>query len=114
MTANAPVVNRLRRERSPRLLILPSLSLPPLEFCFGTSPIHAEKSLPDRNTFGSTTLKTRAVASTGPTLGRDEPHVRSGDRLTDRFGISGIVLMPLYIRFYIGRWHQANGVTECL
>jgi hypothetical protein len=27
----------------------PSLSLPPLEFCFGTSPIHAAKSRPDRN-----------------------------------------------------------------
>jgi len=25
---------------------LPSLSLPPLEFCFGTSPIQAEKSRP--------------------------------------------------------------------
>jgi hypothetical protein len=37
------------------LLILPSLSLPPLEFCFGTSPIQAEKCLPDRKAFGSAT-----------------------------------------------------------
>jgi hypothetical protein len=44
--ASAPAVNKLRRWRSPRLLILPSLSLPPLEFCFG-SPIQAEKSRPD-------------------------------------------------------------------
>ncbi len=49
--------------------MLPSLSLPPLERCFGTSPIQAEKSRPDRNAFGSATLATRAVASTGPTPG---------------------------------------------
>ena len=43
--------------------MLLSLSLPPLEFCLGTSPIQAEKSLllPDRNAFGSATLATRAV-----------------------------------------------------
>src|SRR5262245_27626176 len=43
--------------------MLPSLSLPPLERCLGTSPIHAEKSRPDRKAFGSATLATRAVAS---------------------------------------------------
>jgi hypothetical protein len=31
---------------------------------FGTSPIQAEKSRPDRNTFGSAMLATSAVAST--------------------------------------------------
>src|SRR5579863_10560420 len=40
-----------------------------LEFCFGTSPIQAEKSLPDRKAFGSATLATRAVANAGPTPG---------------------------------------------
>src|SRR5262249_22984494 len=69
MTASAPVVNRLRRWRSPCLLILPSLSLPPLECCFGTRPIQAEKSRPDRKALGSATLATRAVASAGPTPG---------------------------------------------
>src|SRR5271154_2808446 len=49
--------------------MLPSFSLPPLEFCFGTSPIQAEKSRPDRNAFGSAMLATRAVASAGPTPG---------------------------------------------
>src|SRR5258707_4587971 len=49
--------------------MLPSLSLPPLEFCFGTSPIQAEKSRPDRNALGSATLATRQVASAGPTPG---------------------------------------------
>src|SRR5262245_39705430 len=49
--------------------MLPSLSLPPLECCFGTSPIQAEKFRPDRKAFGSATLATRAVASAGPTPG---------------------------------------------
>ena len=35
----------------------------------GTRPIQAEKSLPDRNIFGSATLATRAVANAGPTPG---------------------------------------------
>ena len=43
--------------------------LAPLEFCFGTSPIQAEKSRPDRNAFGLATLATKAVASAGPTPG---------------------------------------------
>jgi hypothetical protein len=39
------------------LLMLPSLSLPPLECCFGTSPIQAEKLRPDRKILGSTRSK---------------------------------------------------------
>src|SRR5712671_1920128 len=69
MTESAPATNRLRRYRSPCLLILPSLSLPPLECCLGTSPIQAEKFRPDWKAFGSATLATRAVASAGPTPG---------------------------------------------
>src|ERR1700741_3763119 len=49
--------------------MLPSLSLPPLEFCLGTSPIQAEKSRPDRNALGLATLATKAVANAGPTPG---------------------------------------------
>ena len=65
---------RAGREQAAQIAIAsfantPSLSLPPLEFCLGTSPIQAEKSLPDRNTFGSATLATRAVASAGPMPG---------------------------------------------
>src|SRR3977135_3530404 len=52
MTASAPATNRLRRWRSPCLLMLPSLSLPPLGCCFGTSPIQAEKLRPDRKVLG--------------------------------------------------------------
>ena len=51
------------------LLMLPSLSLPPLECCVGTSPIQAEKLRPDRKVLGSATLATKAVASSGPTPG---------------------------------------------
>src|SRR5262252_7664904 len=47
----------------------PSLSLPPLERCLGTSPTQAEKSRPDRKALGSATQATNAVASAGPTPG---------------------------------------------
>src|SRR5262245_43537637 len=40
-----------------------------LECCFGTKPIQAEKSRPDRNAFGSAILATSAVAKAGPTPG---------------------------------------------
>src|SRR5947209_11955354 len=36
--------------------MLPSLSRPPLECCFGTNPIQAEKLRPDRKLLGSPTL----------------------------------------------------------
>src|SRR5262245_4138798 len=49
--------------------MLPSLCLPPLECCFGTSPTQAEKSRPDRKVLGSAMLAIRAVASAGPTPG---------------------------------------------
>ena len=44
------------------LVAFAKLSLPPLEFCFGTSPTQAEKSRPDRKAFGSAMLATRTVA----------------------------------------------------
>ena len=47
-------------------------------------------------------------------LGRDEPHVRPGDRLTDRLGVSGIILLSLDVRLHISRRHQANGMAERL
>jgi hypothetical protein len=46
-----------------------ALSLPPLEFCFGTSPIQAARSLLDLNAVGSGTDATMALGSTGPTPG---------------------------------------------
>src|SRR5271156_2227505 len=47
-------------------------------------------------------------------LGRDEPHVRPGDRLADRLGVSAIVLMPLDVGLHIGRWHKAHSMAERL
>jgi hypothetical protein len=49
---------RAGREQAAQIAIAlladePSLSLPPLEFCFGTSPTQAEKSRPDRKVLGS-------------------------------------------------------------
>src|SRR5258707_9038052 len=78
MTESAPATNRPRRYRSPCLLILPSLFLPPLECCFGTIPIQAEKLRPDRKDFGSATVATTAVASTGPTPGASVVRRRAG------------------------------------
>src|SRR5262249_52503529 len=42
---------------------------PPLECCFGTSPIQAEKSRPDWKALGSATLATKAVAQRRTTPG---------------------------------------------
>src|SRR5262245_35955696 len=65
---------RARREQAAQIAIAlfadtAELVLPPLEWCFGTSPTQAEKFRPDRKAFGSATLATRAVASAGPTPG---------------------------------------------
>jgi len=60
---------RAGHEQAAQIAVLPSLFLPPLECCFGTSPIQAEKFRPDRKDFGSATAATKAVASTGPTPG---------------------------------------------
>jgi len=43
--------------------------LPPVEFCRGTSPIHAAKSRPDRKTVGSATVAAIAVAPMTPMPG---------------------------------------------
>ena len=45
-------------------------------------------------------------------LDLDEAHRRSGHRLADRLGVRRVVLLPLDVRLHIGRWHQANVVTE--
>ena len=60
---------RCRRYRSPCLVMPPNFSLPPLEFCRGTSPIQAARALPDLKAVGSGTVATMALASTGPTPG---------------------------------------------
>src|SRR6476660_9293431 len=47
-------------------------------------------------------------------LGGHEPHVGSGDSLTDGLGISGVILLPLDVRLHVGRRHQSYSVTQCL
>src|SRR5262245_44755549 len=69
MTAIAPATSSQRKCRLPCFEILPSLSLPPVECCRGTKPIHAARLRPDENTFQSPTSATSAVATIGPTPG---------------------------------------------
>src|SRR5207247_6119351 len=69
MTAIAPATSSQRKCRLPCFEILPSLSLPPVECCLGTKPIHAARLRPDENTFQSPTSATSAVAMIGPTPG---------------------------------------------
>jgi hypothetical protein len=47
-------------------------------------------------------------------LRRNEPHVRSGDRLADHLSVNCIVLMPFYIGLHISRRHQAHSVAKHL
>src|SRR5262245_20086483 len=69
MTAIAPATSSQRKGRLPCFEILPSLSLPPVECCLGTKPIHAARLRPDENVFQSPTSATNAVATIGPTPG---------------------------------------------
>src|SRR5665213_2921733 len=46
MTAIAPTTSNRRKYRLPCLVILPSLSLPPVVCCFGTNPIQAARLRP--------------------------------------------------------------------
>src|SRR4249920_2046698 len=65
----APTTSNHRKYRLPCLVMLPSLSLPPVVCCFGTSPIQAARLRPDPNAFQSPISATRAVATIGPTPG---------------------------------------------
>jgi hypothetical protein len=49
MTAIAPATSSQRSWRLPCFEILPSLSLPPVECCLGTKPIHAARLRPGCN-----------------------------------------------------------------
>src|SRR5450631_1446410 len=43
-----------------------------------------------------------------------KPHVGSGDRLTNRFCVSHVVLLPFNVRFDVSWRHQPNGMAEHL
>src|SRR3954470_11967087 len=45
-------------------------------------------------------------------LNRDKAHRRSTCRLSNRFGVGGIVLLALDEGFDIGRWDQSNLMPE--
>src|SRR5271156_2110256 len=47
-------------------------------------------------------------------LGCNEPHVGSGDRLADGLCVSGVILLPFDVRLHISRRHQPHGVAKCL
>ena len=65
----APATSKRLSSGFPFLVICPIRSLPPLEFCLGTSPTQAENARPDLKIFGSGTSATTRVAMTGPTPG---------------------------------------------
>src|ERR1700729_4101205 len=116
----APATRSHRKYRLPCLVMLPSLSLPPVVCCFGTSPIQAAKPRPDLNAFQSPISATRAVATIGPTPGISSSR-RLGsqerwpaDRLAERCRIVRIILAAFEIGLYIARWHQLHRMTESL
>jgi hypothetical protein len=45
-------------------------------------------------------------------LDRHEAHGRALDGFTNRLGVSGVVLLPLYKRLDIGRWDQLHVMAE--
>ena len=62
----APWISSVRRYSSPRLVILPRLVLPPLEFWLGTMPSHAPNCAPLLNCLKSPTPATVADAPISP------------------------------------------------
>src|SRR6476620_12516292 len=69
ITAVAPRISVLRKVSSPARVITPSRVLPAVEWSLGVSPIHAEKSRPDRKAWGSGTFITANDAPIGPIAG---------------------------------------------
>ena len=69
MTARAPCINEVRICFSPRLLILPNVGLPPVEYYLGTKPIQAANWRLVAKCLASLTVATTAVAVTSPIPG---------------------------------------------
>jgi hypothetical protein len=68
-TDRDPWMNNRRRYWFPRLLIPRSLAFPPVEYCLGTRPSHAENSRPRANADPLPTAATIALATRAPTPG---------------------------------------------
>src|SRR5262250_2869071 len=81
----APATSSQRKCRLPCFEIPPSLSLPPVECCLGTKPIHAARLRPDVNVFQSPTSATSAVA----TIGLAAPIIITVARLLQGFSVGG-------------------------
>ena len=65
----APLISNLRISRGPIFEVRPKRCLPPLECCLGTSPSHAEKSLPRSKLSMAGAKASMTMAGTGPTPG---------------------------------------------
>jgi hypothetical protein len=65
-TLRVPWINSVRRYTFLRLLMWPRRVLPPLEYCWGTSPSHAANCRPFLNAFPSPIAATIAVAVVAP------------------------------------------------
>src|SRR5215813_6639010 len=93
MTAMAPLTSNHRKYRLPCFVMLPSLSLPPVVCCFGTSPIQAARPRPELNAFQSLISATRAVATIGPIPGiSSSRRLGSHERCQGDLGTDGTVL----------------------
>src|ERR1700681_1783106 len=95
MTAIAPTISNHRKYRLPCLVMLPSLSLPPVVCCFGTNPIQAARLRPDENVFQSPISATSAVAPIGPM-----PGISASRRLASHARCK--VMMLLSDGYYLG------------
>src|SRR5215471_15105870 len=70
----------------------PSRSLPPVECCRGTSPIHAAKSRPDLKVRGSVTVEAMAVAPITPIPGTVS--MRQAHIIGTMMGVNGAIQSP--------------------
>jgi len=64
----APATSSQRRYRLPCFDIPPSLSLPPVECCLGTKPIHAARLRPDANAWGANVIWGSSATDAGGTV----------------------------------------------
>jgi hypothetical protein len=109
MTAMAPVISSHRKYRLPCFEIPPSLSLPPVECCLGTSPIQAAKLRPDENAFQSPTSATNAVATIGPMPGiSSSRRLSSHDRCQPWICFSMTLISAVIFAYWRARASRLN------
>lgn len=89
----APITRSFLRYRSPILVMRPSRSFPPLEFCDGVRPSQAANSRPERNCAGLATDAASAVAPTGLITG-----------MVDSMGGRRYASKPTAAPYSVGGW----------